>query len=147
MIKNIIDIITLKKELHLSEKYNFAGPGSDLKRRILNLNDIVNYYNKNNHMPGIVSFKFLNSSHPYNYLDCYCMYHDIYYHIAEQFENIDDKMKLEIKADIILMEDCKALLRRQDINEEQRSDIRMVMGIINLKLGFETNDKCCCLMS
>lgn len=139
MIKNLIDRATFSAELHLSNKYRYCGTGTDLKGNIENLTDVLIYFNQYGRMIPLHRLVLTERGRCYNHLDYLCMEHDLWYYIAENHPDLTSKMKIEEKADNLLINRCEEWLEACPSKHEKRDTI-LVIRLITCKMR---SDKCC----
>lgn len=145
MIKKAIDIITQKKKLHLSGEYKYLGPGTPLRENILNLDQVVEFYKAYWFMPTIEHFRFASDAIPFNRLDTFSMYHDVFYYIAEKEDSLVDRMKIEAVADRLFTTDCRMLA--MEAKGRELEDTKLALSLITCKMNTEECCKSCCILS
>ena len=126
--------------------YTYAGQGTKLREKILNLDYLLKFFGEGHNLDSLEALYKSPMFLPINKCDKWCLEHDLFYEVSEQYDDKERKRK-EQTADELLIYRLEELIVTLAPYSEERLDCLFIIGIIKLKQIADKEKSCCCLLS
>jgi hypothetical protein len=130
------------EEFCFKEVYVYCGQGTDLEKKIKNLDEIMLKLRQGKDLLKVevryTSIRYV----PFNCLDKYCQEHDFYYH-SSQNETSEIRKTIEMNADQLLCDRISVRMKLLDESDPEYFDCKFVKSIIQAKMKIDKLDNCC----